>query len=359
MSTSPKVSILCITYNHSRFIKQAFDGFLMQETNFEFEILINDDASTDGTAEIIREYQKKHPKLIKPVFQKENQYSKGKRNFMLKYLVPKAKGKYLALCEGDDYWTDPHKLQKQVDFLDKRSDYALCFHPVKVVYEDGSQGNSIYPEGSDKSLFTNKELLTTNFIQTNSVMYRKQTYKKEVPDLMPGDWYLHLYHASFGKIGFIDEVMAVYRRHSGGIWWEARNDMEVVWKKHGVAHLTFYAEVLKIYEKNSTYKEVLHDSMKGFFNMLIELNEKTETNLVTEMFEKLPNEITALVIENHNDLVQTKSALEQKEIQYNQDLQYQKNETIQLAQELDQIKNSRAYKYLERFRSIKHRIARH
>lgn len=112
---SPLVSITCLTYNHAPYLRQCLDGFVMQKTSFPIEILIYDDASEDGTQDIIREYERKYPDLIKPIYQTENQYSKGvKVEFVYNY--PRAKGKYIAFCEGDDYWTDPNKLQKQIDF---------------------------------------------------------------------------------------------------------------------------------------------------------------------------------------------------------------------------------------------------
>lgn len=121
------VSICCLTYNHEKFIKDALEGFVNQKTSFKYEILIHDDASTDGTVEIIKEYEKKYPDLIKPIYQKENQYSK-KIRATLTYQFPRANGKYIAMCEGDDYWIDENKLQKQFDILEKNNDISLCVH---------------------------------------------------------------------------------------------------------------------------------------------------------------------------------------------------------------------------------------
>src|SRR5690606_7564710 len=125
MASTPLVSISCITYNHAPYIRQCLDGLVMQQCNFTFEVLIHDDASTDDTQEIIKEYQKKYPEIIKPIFQDENQYSIGIRGIMPRFNYPRAQGKYIALCEGDDYWTDPLKLQKQVDFLEANPEYSL------------------------------------------------------------------------------------------------------------------------------------------------------------------------------------------------------------------------------------------
>ena len=124
-----KVSILSLAHNHEKYIRKALDGFVMQKTNFPFEVLIYDDASTDTTADIIQEYADKYPDIVKPLFEKENQFSRGE-NVSKKYNWPRVQGEYVALCEGDDYWTDENKLQKQVDFLDSHPDCSLCFHPV-------------------------------------------------------------------------------------------------------------------------------------------------------------------------------------------------------------------------------------
>ena len=129
MNTSPLVSICCLAYNHAPFIRKCLDGFLMQKTSFSIEILVHDDASTDGTDSIIREYAEKFPELIFPLYETENQFSKGKSAVMdIEYNYSRARGKYIAYCEGDDYWTDPLKLQKQVDFMESHPEYSVCFH---------------------------------------------------------------------------------------------------------------------------------------------------------------------------------------------------------------------------------------
>ena len=131
----PLVSICCITYNHASYIRQCLDGFLMQKVTFPIEIIINDDCSTDGTTDIIRDYEAKYPNLIKPIYHTENEYSKGTRGMFATYCFPKAKGKYIAMCEGDDYWCDPLKLQMQVDFMESNPDYFLCGTNGIVKYE--------------------------------------------------------------------------------------------------------------------------------------------------------------------------------------------------------------------------------
>ncbi len=252
----PLVSVCCISYNHEKFIRQCLDGFIMQKTNFKFEVIIHDDASTDRTAEIIKEYQEKHPDIIKPIFQVENQYSKNTP--ILKTIVyPQVKGKYVAICEGDDYWTDPDKLQKQVDFLEANPDYSICFHPVKIIYEDVNKKSTLYPSNKFlKQDLTLEKLLGVNFIQTNSVMYRWLLKKGEPDDklpggIMPGDWYLNLLHAKEGKIGFLEDVMSVYRRHSAGAWFDNEAGAGNLHRKHGLNELNFFNNVYKNLANNS------------------------------------------------------------------------------------------------------------
>lgn len=131
MTFQPLVSICCITYNHESYIRETIEGFLMQKTKFPIEVLIHDDESTDKAADIIREYENKYPDIIKPIYQFDNKYSKG-ISVSVTYNFPRARGKYIAMCEGDDYWTDPSKLQKQVDFMEVNPDCSLCFHASKV-----------------------------------------------------------------------------------------------------------------------------------------------------------------------------------------------------------------------------------
>lgn len=281
----PLVSISCITYNQEKYIAEALDGFLMQETNFSFEVLIHDDASTDNTPNIIKEYEKKYPDIIKPIYQIENQFSQGK-NISFTFNLPRAKGKYVAFCEGDDYWTDATKLQRQVDFMEKNLDYALVFHPVHVFFQNHEKEDSIFPEM--KSGFTVKRLLESNFIQTNSVMYRRlDDYSGLSNDVMPGDWYLHLYHAQFGKIGFINRVMSAYRRHESGIWWgTSGEDRDELWKKHGIAHLALYLEQMMLFGDRPAYRSIIEDHIVGTIDILLRVDSVHKTTLLKDGFIK-------------------------------------------------------------------------
>jgi glycosyltransferase involved in cell wall biosynthesis len=218
----PLVSICCITYNHANYISDALNGFLMQETTFPFEIIVHDDASNDGTQDVIKRYEAKYPKIFKCIFQEENQFSKGVRGIAARFAFPHAKGKYLALCEGDDYWTDRFKLQKQVDFMESNPDYSICFHRVSFLYDN------------DWSLFrTNKsnlnqpistsivDICRSNYIYTTSCLIRNWRGGK-LPDwiksVLPFDWPYFVLISQMGRIMFLPETMAVYRIHSNGIW---------------------------------------------------------------------------------------------------------------------------------------------
>jgi len=218
--SKPVVSICCITYNHEKFIEDAMEGFLIQETDFPFEILINDDASTDQTAAIICEYEQKYPNLVKSIYQKENQFSKGQKP-LIDFVLPRAAGKYVALCEGDDYWTDPCKLQRQVDFLEDHPNYSACFHPVKWL-ENGILRNAPYKPTIIKDFYTENDVLE-NILQITvcSTVFLRSSLK-DLPEwfsIVPyGDNVIHLLNARNGRIGYINEVMATYRRHEKGLY---------------------------------------------------------------------------------------------------------------------------------------------
>lgn len=211
-----KLSICCITYNHENFIAQALDGFLMQKTNFGYEIVIGEDCSTDKTLEIIKQYQERYPEKIKLFANKTNI---GMMPNFIKILKECA-GKYIALCEGDDYWTDPYKLQKQVNFLETNEDYAICFHEAICLFEDGKE--FFYNNIKHNTTFGFLDLTQKNFISTASCVFRVNDYHRLMPDwflkLNVGDWGLHLLNASSGKIYFFNDCMSVYRIHSGGVW---------------------------------------------------------------------------------------------------------------------------------------------
>lgn len=222
----PLVTIQCLVYNHEPFLRQCLDGFVMQQTNFPFEAIVHDDASTDGSAAIIREYAGKYPHIIKPIYETENRYSKGDGS-LRKIMYVATRGKYVAMCEGDDYWVSPHKLQKQVDFLEKHPDYSICFCRAKYIFPDPDK-ILYYPSNLQEATYTLEDMKKKNPMCTCSVMYRwrfaqsaRPCYEDLVPlGITPGDWILHLLHAQMGKAYYDPEVMAHYRIQPGGAWYD-------------------------------------------------------------------------------------------------------------------------------------------
>lgn len=216
------VSISCITYNHAPYIRECLDGFMMQKTNFAFEVLIHDDASTDGTADIIREYEAKYPDVIKPIYEEENQWVKGRRGSAV-FNFPRAKGKYIALCEGDDYWTDPLKLQKQVDFLEANPEYVMCTHHFSTYNQEngdlGEDWNLNFTEDFtfDLDFFIKRDCwitqpLTLLFRRCSLNLYEYSQYPNAKDVTL-------IYHIlKKGKGIFLKGNMGIYRCHYGGIW---------------------------------------------------------------------------------------------------------------------------------------------
>ena len=215
-----KVSILCLTYNHEKYIQNALEGFVMQKTNFKFEVLVHDDASTDKTADIVREYEAKYPDIIKPLYQAENQYSKGVKISKV-YQYPRARGKYLAWCEGDDCWTDPLKLQKQIDFLDNHSDYSMCVHRVRVNDIRTNTEAYIPVINSDRDYSVDEIIRSGTIFQLSSVVFRKELFmqKPECFDARGfGDIQLYIYGAICGKVRAMCDVMSTYNHGTASSW---------------------------------------------------------------------------------------------------------------------------------------------
>ncbi|GAA4407779.1 glycosyltransferase [Nibrella viscosa] len=226
----PKVSVCVPTYNHEAFIAQMLDGALMQQTTFAFEIVIGDDGSTDGAPAIIRRYAEQHPGLIRAFLHPHNLGPAEPREFAGRNnvlgLLTACRGEYVAMCEGDDYWTDPLKLQKQVDFLDAHPDYFICHHNMRVVYEDGppsaGPAEHLFNPPDQRTTSTIQDVLADNWIvATASMLYRNSFKSGKFADwharAASGDWALVIQLAAHGPIGYLNEVMGVYRKHRGGM----------------------------------------------------------------------------------------------------------------------------------------------
>jgi glycosyltransferase involved in cell wall biosynthesis len=212
-----KVSVLLTTYNHEKWIAQAIESTLMQQTNFDYEVVIMEDCSTDGTRDIVIDYQRKNPDKIRLILSKANK--SHLRNIITAWQT--SQSQYIAMLDGDDYWTSAHKLQKQADYLDARPEFAICFHNV-AGFRDGREGMLWnYNPPDQKEVSTLEDLWRGNFIAGCSPMLRKGLIK-DFPEWYAtakwGDWPLFILAAQHGKIGYIDEVMGAYRLHRGGMW---------------------------------------------------------------------------------------------------------------------------------------------
>jgi len=323
-----KVSILCITYNQENFIRQTLESFVTQKTNFNFEVIIGDDHSTDKTTDIIREFEKKFPKIIKPIYRDKNI---GISNNLFD-IFQKASGEYISMCAGDDFFTDTKKIQTQSDFLDKNPDCSLCFHLTKVFFENNEEKETLFPDLNKINEFTLKALLEDNFLQANSVMYRKTDYKDLPSDIIPEDWYLHLYHAKNGKIGFINKVMSAYRKHEGSIWWHTYKNADKVIEKQGIKQFKMYLELLKLFSEDKEYIKIINSHIENLLNHIIKVDRNNHnTKLIEELFKKYPQTIGQYLIDTNQKLHET----------YN-------NKT-----ELDQIKSSNFFKLWRNYCKIK------
>lgn len=216
-----KVSVRCRVYNHEPYLRQCLDGFIMQKTNFRFEAIVHDDASTDDSASIIREYAEKYPDLIKPIYETENQYSKHDGS-LRRIMDENTRGKYVAVCEGDDYWTDENKLQRQYDFMEDHPNHSLCFHAHINEYSDGSlKEERRYHEDIENCPMKDMILKDGGFMATNSMFFRTELVidrPKWTTLSVAGDISLMLLLATKGKVGYINSVMSSYRVRRPGSW---------------------------------------------------------------------------------------------------------------------------------------------
>lgn len=208
-SVKPVVSIVCATYNHERYIAKAIDSFLEQETEFPFDVLVGEDCSTDGTRSIVNEYATKYPKIVKPLFWNTNVGAAKNWTTLLKTTT----GDFIANCEGDDYWSNPNKLQMQVDILKKNNNFSLCFHNAKVI-NIAESSTKLFRKSPKRIYSTRDVILSKWFCPTSSILFRRNVLKN-FPEInkkiINGDLLLLFVSSLQGKLYYIDKVMSVYR----------------------------------------------------------------------------------------------------------------------------------------------------
>ena len=257
------VSVVCLVYNHEKYLRKCLEGFVNQKTNFKFEVLIHDDASTDNSADIIREYETKYPDIIKPIYQTENQYSKKLPGGITgNFLIPRAKGKYIAFCEGDDYWCDEYKLQKQYDVMESNPNCHFCVHKVCAIKENGESLNQYYP----KFALDTGAIKTERFMEILGIAYSFQTssyfirtadmkeYVNNPPEFVKaadvGDEPLMLYFGLLGDVYYIDEIMSCYRKSSVGSWSSRMKSDSKKW----LAHCNSMVKMYDAFNELTSYK---------------------------------------------------------------------------------------------------------
>ncbi|MEA5457483.1 glycosyltransferase family 2 protein [Arcicella sp. LKC2W] len=234
-----KVSVIVHTYNHENFIRQTLDSILNQEVNFEYEVIVGDDASPDSTPQIIKEYQQKFPEIIKPMLHPKNLGGFGKNNTLATLSV--CKGQYIAAMDGDDYWINPHKLQKQVDFLDKNPDFVACFHNALIHFEDGSHPDSYVNDENQRVVTSIEDLVGEDevwYMATSAVMFRNGImthYPKWFHESKSGDIPRYILLGKHGNFYYIDEVMSVYRKNGGGMsFTDGKQDADFLFNRIGM-----------------------------------------------------------------------------------------------------------------------------
>lgn len=298
-----KVSICCLVYNHEKYLRKCLDGFIMQKTNFKFEVLIHDDASTDKSADIIREYEKKYPDIIKPIYQTENQYSK-KVKINRTYQYPRIKGKYIALCEGDDYWCDENKLQYQFDIMEKDPNISLCVHKVRIIEESGEYTDLFYPKNKIKEGYIDQDNIMDVFLEHNMYPFQTSSYfvrakyiadllKNDIQDYMRlspvGDVPMMLYLILKGGVFYLDKECSHYRRGSIGGWNQLNIDIDsrriVVLKKEMASYIMY-----DLYT-NGKYSEQLEEMIDRKAFLIHHINKdykKMVSCRFRKQFRKLP-----------------------------------------------------------------------
>ena len=280
------VSIKCLVYNHEPYLRQCLDGFIMQKTNFKFEAIVHDDASKDGSAAIIKEYADKYPDIIKPIFETENQYSKHDGS-LRKIMDAHIRGKYIAYCEGDDYWIDPNKLQKQVDFLETHPEYTMCFHNAIEYYENSDQHEKLFSNIKNRS-YSGGEIYNKWIVPTASTVFAYKVIKSKIyekvssmPGIKYGDTPLFLCAAEEGLIYGMKDIMSVYRRHPDGLVLSSSLDDKLSLNEHDMA-------IYKCF--GNKYKKIaFHNICKRCIYLYINMDKKYKkkyNNLLSVAFSK-------------------------------------------------------------------------
>jgi len=284
-----KVSVMVLTYNHEKFIRKTLDSILSQQVNFKFEVIVGDDASTDSTAEIIREYYAKYPEIIVPMLHEKNLGGFGKANTLAALAI--AKGKYIAPMDGDDYWTSDQKLQKLADFLDQNSDFVACFHNAEIIFDDDSHPNQFVNAPDQKEIVTVEDFIGEDeiwFIATSAILFRNGVitfYPQWFHESKSGDIPRYILLGKGGtKFKYFNETMSVYRknRNSGMSFTDGYKDFDFLQNRIGM-----YRGIDQ--ELDYKFHETLNKNIARYYLMMLDCKQ-----FVGKYFKQMPTAIIYL-----------------------------------------------------------------
>lgn len=275
------VTVICTAYNHEKFISDTLDGFLSQKTDFPVEYIIHDDASTDNTAKIISEYSALHPSFFTPIIQEENQYSKNRQFFY--DIILSSKGKYIALCEGDDYWSDPLKLQRQVNLMETNPRAALCMHNAYILDILSNKFTPVNPY-PHQGILSAKEVLSEcgKLPPTASMLFRADVAKKMPMDIFKapvGDRPLRMYLAISGETYYLNDIMSVYRTNNAESFSGGLNDYE---KSEALV-----SEMEKFYNRFDEYTNFQYHDEVNMLNEMEHYSHYSRFNMIDKIRNNL------------------------------------------------------------------------
>lgn len=289
-----KVTVICLTYNHEKYIRDALDGFVSQRTNFKFEVIVHDDASTDNTPDIIRKYEKMYPDIIKPIYQKENQFRLGVNKYY-KFILPISHGEFIALCEGDDYWTDPLKLQKQYDYMAAHPDCSLVVHNTERIDMKSGSKKAFLPKSFDdsgKCEFAAEEVIKNHMLfHTSALFFRKEFFTKNEEFLKCHQQYDYLIKSLLvteGSVHYVPQIMSVYRMGTAGSWTQSTSESSEKYIHHNEV-------AIKAMEDLNEYRSFKYDDIiqKNILDrkFRILLRQKDYAAIMTEPYLSIYKEL--------------------------------------------------------------------
>lgn len=319
--TTPEVTVICATYNHERYIEDALKGFVAQATSFRFCVLVGDDASSDATASIIEEYAKRYPNIIIPILRKKN-IGAGKN---WEDLISRTNSKYIAFCDGDDYWTDSLKLQKQFDYMESHPDLRACFHDAEISIEtsDGTwfqssdycntdDGRLLWPSGNKRfvkrSSYCIENFIPFGFVHTSS-MFVKWDYRIGFPNWFFGhgmsDYPMWVLQVNSGKFGYLDEALSIHRRTDQGSY--KFDNRTQFWRKTKPGWVNLDTHLIRHFRQTNARKTIIDaliarqkDDLAKLIKGSLECDPPSETWSLLSAYRKLIRQRFGIIVPKHH-----------------------------------------------------------